>query len=433
MSNLEDFFNGGTASGSSSAFGIPGPKNSEEFYESRNTSMSGTLDGHWVDKGRDAPLMKVVNVTSITRSGNTATVTTSVAHSWATGWDKNIQIKGADQTDYNIVTKITVLSTTTFTYIVAGTPTTPATGTITAIGQDIYAALALVVSDGGIAGLEFIARGRLPNSASIWANQLSIAYSPQTRFARGYFYSPGALNEFFSLHGGVGVGQFAELFRTDIVTGSTVSVFSLTTQFFEIEGSGNIIISDDPTDPLNNGWTFIFPLATGNVRRVTTDSSGNILLQLSLSVDRPDTPGPNTNQFIDGLGGYMTADKRIFISDLGLVSDSATTNQLGGRNLTFTLVRSSSVIRVIVPTNGEMFAADVFQDLSNDTGDGAGEIILITTWSNSVLILADDRDGATSDFHGVYGRRLFDRVDFDRWLTAVCDFLNMPRGEDFFV
>jgi hypothetical protein len=71
----------------------------------------------------------VNNVTSITRSSNTATVTTAAAHGLATG--DYVTITGATQSDYNGIYQITVLSTTTFTYTVANTPVTPATGTIT--------------------------------------------------------------------------------------------------------------------------------------------------------------------------------------------------------------------------------------------------------------------------------------------------------------
>jgi hypothetical protein len=72
----------------------------------------------------------IQNVTSITRSSNTATVTTTAAHGYSTG--DYVTIAGATQSDYNGIYQITVLSTTTFTYTVANTPVTPATGTITA-------------------------------------------------------------------------------------------------------------------------------------------------------------------------------------------------------------------------------------------------------------------------------------------------------------
>lgn len=72
----------------------------------------------------------VFAVTSITRSSQTATVTTTAVHGRTTG--DYMTISGAVQTEYNITAQITVTSTTTFTYTVAGSPATPATGTVIA-------------------------------------------------------------------------------------------------------------------------------------------------------------------------------------------------------------------------------------------------------------------------------------------------------------
>ena len=71
-------------------------------------------------------------VTSITRSGSVATVTFAVSHLVALG--DNITIEGAVQPEYNGTFAIASgPSATTLTYNVAGTPATPATGTITAL------------------------------------------------------------------------------------------------------------------------------------------------------------------------------------------------------------------------------------------------------------------------------------------------------------
>lgn len=70
-----------------------------------------------------------VSISSITRVGATATVVCAAAHGLSTG--DSATIAGAAQTDYNIDAVVTVIDTTTFTYTVANSPTTPATGTIT--------------------------------------------------------------------------------------------------------------------------------------------------------------------------------------------------------------------------------------------------------------------------------------------------------------
>lgn len=70
-----------------------------------------------------------VSVSSITRSQDTATVTTSTAHGYSTG--DLVEVAGANQSGYNKVAPITVSSTTVFTYLVDPSTTSPATGTIT--------------------------------------------------------------------------------------------------------------------------------------------------------------------------------------------------------------------------------------------------------------------------------------------------------------
>jgi hypothetical protein len=70
-----------------------------------------------------------ISVTSITRSGSTATVTTSAPHGETVGQIANI--RGAAQAEYNgDFAAGTVPSSTSFTITVSGTPATPATGTI---------------------------------------------------------------------------------------------------------------------------------------------------------------------------------------------------------------------------------------------------------------------------------------------------------------
>lgn len=69
------------------------------------------------------------SVSSISRSGGTATVTTATAHGLNAG--NSTTIAGANETDYNGTFVVTVVSSLVFTYTVPNTPATPATGTIT--------------------------------------------------------------------------------------------------------------------------------------------------------------------------------------------------------------------------------------------------------------------------------------------------------------
>lgn len=67
-------------------------------------------------------------VTSITRSSTTATVTTVAPHGFVTG--QRIVVLGADQSEYTGTRTVTVTGASTFTYDVAASAVTPATGTI---------------------------------------------------------------------------------------------------------------------------------------------------------------------------------------------------------------------------------------------------------------------------------------------------------------
>ena len=66
---------------------------------------------------------------TITRSGNVATVSHS-GHNLST--DHKVEIKGADQNEYNRIKTLTKIDANSYSFPVSGTPTTPATGTITA-------------------------------------------------------------------------------------------------------------------------------------------------------------------------------------------------------------------------------------------------------------------------------------------------------------
>ncbi len=84
-------------------------------------------------------------VTSLTSAGTTATVTTLVAHGFATG--NTVIISGATQPQYNGSFVITVTTATTFTYTLPAVATSPATGTLRAVNQ-----AAAVVTDTGVEG-----------------------------------------------------------------------------------------------------------------------------------------------------------------------------------------------------------------------------------------------------------------------------------------
>ncbi len=75
-------------------------------------------------------------ISSVSRSGTLVTVTTSADHGLVV--DDFVTIAGAVETDYNGAQRIySVPTSASFTYVTTATPTTPATGTITATKRDI--------------------------------------------------------------------------------------------------------------------------------------------------------------------------------------------------------------------------------------------------------------------------------------------------------
>ncbi len=92
-----------------------------------NGGLSYTVDAS------TAVVSQSANAVSLTRSGTTAIFETAAPHFLSTGM--TLTIAGADQSDYNISAVITVTASNEFTYTVAGSPTTPATGAVSASGD----------------------------------------------------------------------------------------------------------------------------------------------------------------------------------------------------------------------------------------------------------------------------------------------------------
>lgn len=93
-----------------------------------STSFSSSAGNQYESTAAATISNQVFAVTSITRSGSTATVTTTSDHLYASSID--VIITGANEAEYNGTFNITVTDTDEFTYQVSGTPATPATGTI---------------------------------------------------------------------------------------------------------------------------------------------------------------------------------------------------------------------------------------------------------------------------------------------------------------
>lgn len=155
-----------------------------ETYVNRNlitTFSSGSTDDKGIIKLEYHVFPDDISVSSITRSGTTATVTTATDHNLVVG--DFVYIEGANEGDYNgIVEILTAPTSTTFTYEVENSPSSPATGTITMTEQSLSF---------GVQDVE--ANGQSQVTLSVPCCRVGRAYRPkQSRAAAlvgpGYFY-----------------------------------------------------------------------------------------------------------------------------------------------------------------------------------------------------------------------------------------------------
>ena len=95
----------------------------------KSLPSGSTLTANNVTYTNDAAVgiaAQTLTISSLTRSGTTATAETSGNHLLATGM--SVVISGATESDYNGTYTITVTADNEFTYTVANSPSTPATG-----------------------------------------------------------------------------------------------------------------------------------------------------------------------------------------------------------------------------------------------------------------------------------------------------------------
>jgi uncharacterized phage protein gp47/JayE len=95
-----------------------------------STQLQDAAGNQFVTTASATITATTVSITSLTRSGTTVTATTTSDHEFAS--NQSVTVAGAVETDYNGAQAVTVTAADVFTYEIATTPSTPATGTITA-------------------------------------------------------------------------------------------------------------------------------------------------------------------------------------------------------------------------------------------------------------------------------------------------------------
>ena len=116
-----------------------GKYSSSKSIQSYTISDALTLPANELTNGQRFNIYdagSTLSIATMTRANITVTCTTTSAHGLIT--PQIILIIGADQAEYNGSHVISVTSATAFTFIIATTPVSPATGTITAIALPVF-------------------------------------------------------------------------------------------------------------------------------------------------------------------------------------------------------------------------------------------------------------------------------------------------------
>ena len=126
---------------------------------------------------------------------------------------------------------------------------------------------------------------------------------------------------------------------------------------------------------------------------------------------------------------YVTADRKIILGNWKSIFDTT-----GRRFISFVIMRDSVRQFISIPYDGNLpFAEGTIPDLHNYQGidgtvSGTVENLGIEVYGSSVLFSTD----SITTKPWIIGKRLFNRVSFDRWLTAICNAMKMPPGVEYY-
>lgn len=198
---------------------------------------------------RNAVFDSAYSVASINRSGTTATVVMAAGPTLSPAIDWYVLIAGAVETQYNGWQRITGVSVTgsgaTYTFTVAGGPSTPATGTITAKFRPFFNSLSGNASLTGTGDnflrfnfstkqYEEYGKKVLVEFRAVTAGQMNIEYSASSVYSGGELWLGGVVD-----------------------SGKDVRI-----RIRETFGSGSLALLSDTYDPTVGGFTSGHPLVS---------------------------------------------------------------------------------------------------------------------------------------------------------------------------
>lgn len=298
------------------------------------------------------------------------------------------------------------------------------------IFNNVYEHLSLPVmlAGGGVGFL--MTRGENQGGTPVWSNDFGVD-NPTAQsdfFAQAYYYDPSVAENLYWLgHETTGTGTYRSLQKVALSDGTWTEVWNTTTNnTYNDFTSGQVIFPVTPATPDTSDWFILTSQATTpfTMRARKYDSSGTLVTDNPFKVD----DGGSNEQEVKFTGGYITEAHDLMMSNVGIANNPA---GIDASFMTFSLLRGSTRLQVLLPIDG-----DVVTSVEN-AYDLSGIITtvqntMVTAWGDSVLLLADNTTGSTTDLAAYFGRRMFDRVDWDRWLHAIADFYGMGDREVYF-
>ena len=277
-------------------------------------------------------------------------------------------------------------------------------GRIAPIAGDIYKGLAIPVT---VNTSESIAVGPWPTGGPIWANSISSGAYDSSNFKGGFFYDDigGFL---YSLNGSLSGTSADSIYRTNMTDGVITKLHGFLPFAFNGETTRLTLEPEVPSDPESGDWYIYYQSAVDADFSARVVTSAGVLSEASkFLVDKG-----GSNQSFSHNGGYVTEDKTLILGNISLIELGQTAY------LSMTITRGPSTVRVALPNDGSVFAtADT--SITSTTR----KIVPLVWGTDTVIILS-------SVSLSIYGRRVMDRPDFDRWLGQIADYYGLPSAED---
>ncbi len=288
-------------------------------------------------------------------------------------------------------------------------------------------------TDDGVNGQNLaVARGARPTGGADWVNFYGTVGQLEGGCTGCYYYHKDS-NSLYVLTNKDLNYRLGRLEKIDMVTGTSSVVITFSPDLNGINDFSHAhMYPVTEATPDTSDWIIVYQDDSSpyKVKYITLDNAAGTYTETNLKVD-----SAGTNQDLGFRLLYMSADKQVLLGSWVGYRKSSDAGVIG--SIHFEIMRGANQHRVIIPYDGTLplpytsimstNSATVPVDVTNSSID-----IGIVPTSDSIIFVASAQTDATQRERPIVGRRVFDRVDFDRWLHDICDALGMQAGEAYF-